>query len=571
MTAVAIPSSTETSALDKVVARVKDGAATFARLSLRERLLLLEQLRRGYHEIAEQSVVLACQAKGLDPNSSVAGEEWLAGPMPVLRNLRLLIESLQDIERIGVPNIDPKWISKLPDGRITVRVYPTNALDAALLGKTTAEVHMQQGITAENLREHQASFYRKPHPGKLCVVLGAGNVNAIPPTDVLQKLFAEGTVCVLKMNPVNAYIGPLLERAFRAAIDRGFLAVVYGGAEEGAHLVNHPLIDEVHITGSDKTHDTLVWGPPGADREARKKRKEPLLKKEISSELGNISPVLIVPGPYSAAELDSQSAHIAGMVANNASFNCNAAKLLVTPQGFAQQESLIAGIERGLARAPVRKAYYPGAEDRWKQLTDGRAGLKLVGKAGAGELPYALIPNVDPSQTNDRVFQHEPWCTVLSQMNLSAANPVAYVEQAVSFLNDKVWGTLCATLVVHPMTAADSQLGPAIERAIRELRYGTVAINTWPAVAFALMSTPWGGHPSATLENIQSGLGFVHNTFMLEGIEKCVVRGPVRPAPVNPWFAGHRTLDKLGRRLVEMEWNPSWLKLPAIAAAALGA
>ncbi len=571
MVAANIPSATAFTALDQVVHRVKEGSRAFARLSLDDRMQLAEQMRQGYREISERSVIEACQAKGIDFNSSLSGEEWLVGPLAVLRNLRLILESLREIKEYGAPRIHPKWISQLPDGRISVKVYPTSTLDAALLAKTTCEVHMQPGVTAQNLKEHQASFYRRPHDGRLCVVLGAGNVNGIPPTDVIFKMFVEGCACILKVNPVNGYMGPLLERAFRAPIERGYLAVVYGGAEEGSHLINHALVDEVHITGSDKTHELMVWGPPGPDREARKRRNDPLLKKHITSELGNVSPVAVVPGPYSASELEFQGRSIAGMVTNNASFNCTAAKVLVTQQGWQLEGALLEQIQRGMGTVAARKAYYPGAEQRWKRLTEGRPGLKLIGNPKEGELAYAFIPNVDPERTDDRVFTEEPWCTVISQTALPASDTVAYLERMVTFLNEKVWGTLAANVIIHPSSLKDPAVAAALEKAIRDLKYGTVAINTWSAVGFALMSTPWGGHPSSTPQNIQSGVGFVHNTFMLEQIEKCVVRAPVKAMPVSPWFPAHRTQDVLGRRLTEMEWSPSWLKLPGVAAAALGA
>ena len=76
------------------------------------------------------------------------------------------------------------------------------------------------------------------------------------------------------------------------------------------------------------------------------------------------------------------------------------------------------------------------------------------------------------------------------------------------------------------------------------------------------MTTPWGGHPSATLANVQSGLGWVHNSVMLEGIEKCVMRAPLKPMPKPIYFPSHKTLDQVGRRLVEFEAAPSWLKVP---------
>ncbi len=50
---------------------------------------------------------------------------------------------------------------------------------------------------------------------------------------------------------------------------------------------------------------------------------------------------------------------------------------------------------------------------------------------------------------------------------------------------------------------------------IAELRYGTVAINCWSGVAF-LLALPVGAFPGHTLDDIQSGRGKVHNSFMLE-------------------------------------------------------
>ncbi|MBU8899674.1 aldehyde dehydrogenase [Corallococcus sp. M34] len=567
---VAVPRSTSSQALETVVRRVQEGSRAWVKRGLKEKIALLEELRRAYGVIAERSVRAACEAKGIDPASPLAGEEWLSGPLPVLRNLRQLVDSLKDVQRHGAPVIPRSRLRTLDDGRLAARVYPMNALDGMLLPRNVGEVYFQPGVTADNLREHQASFYRKPHGGRVCAVLGAGNVNSIPPLDCLYKLFVEGTACVLKMNPVNGYLGPFLEEAFSVLTNQDVFAVVYGGAEEGAALVHHAAVDEVHITGSDRTHDALVWGPPGPESDARRARNEPLLRKPMSSELGNVSPVVVVPGPYSDGELRFQANDIAGMVSNNASFNCNAAKLLVQPAGWAKRGPLVDGIQAGLGRAAVRRAYYPGADQRWRQFTEGRSGLRLVGSAGEGELPYALIPGVDPSHLDDRVFRQEPWCTVLSETGLPGGDdPVAFLDAAVPFLNEKVWGTLNATLIVHPKTLQDARARAAVERAVRELRYGTVAINTWPAAGYVLGSLPWGGHPSSTPQDIQSGLGWVHNTLMLEDIEKAVLRAPLTNLPPPPWVPGHRGALDLGRRLVQFELGPSWLKVPGIAAAAL--
>ena len=141
----------------------------------------------------------------------------------------------------------------------------------------------------------------------------------------------------------------------------------------------------------------------------------------------------------------------------------------------------------------------------------------------------------------------------------------------MKFVNERVWGTLSTMMVVHPETLKDPAGRAAVEKAIRELRYGSVAVNTWTGAVFGLGVAPWGAHPSSTLQDIQSGRGFVHNTFLFDHdvIEKFVLRAPVKASPIHPWFPGHRTANVLAKRLIDFEMGPSWLNVPGIAAAAL--
>ena len=100
-----------------------------------------------------------------------------------------------------------------------MRLFPGNAIDGMLFKNITADVHMQAGVTEESLRRDRARFYRQPdHDGRVVLVLGAENIAAIAPMDVITKMFNEGKVVVLKMNPVNAYLGPYIEEAFAEAI-----------------------------------------------------------------------------------------------------------------------------------------------------------------------------------------------------------------------------------------------------------------------------------------------------------------------------------------------------------------
>jgi aldehyde dehydrogenase (NAD(P)+) len=103
-----------------------------------------------------------------------------------------------------------------------------------------------------------------------------------------------------------------------------------------------------------------------------------------------------------------------------------------------------------------------------------------------------------------------------------------------------------------------------VERAIVKLRYGVIAVNTFIGMPFVLAAPPWGAYPGSAPENIQSGTGFVHNTSMLEGIEKTLLRAPLITFPKPGHFASHRSTHKMVPKVVAMEENASWAKVPGI-------
>jgi acyl-CoA reductase-like NAD-dependent aldehyde dehydrogenase len=565
----AIPTSTSPKALDEAVARLREGARRWAAAPLPERVALARAMLAGTIRTARRAVEVACAAKRVAPGSLGAGEEWMSGPYVTARMLRQLAHGLTLLSRNGSTPVGPT--SETVDGRLAVRVFPANRADALTFLGVRADVHLERGVDEDALHATRARFYRAPdHDGRVCLVLGAGNISSIPATDVATKLFNEGKACLLKMNPVNAYLGPVLEEAFAEAIARGALAIVYGGAEEGAYLAGHPGVDEVHITGSDRTHDAIVWGPPGAERAERIARGRPLLRKEISSELGNVTPILVVPGPWDPATLRAQAESVAGMVVHNASFDCLSGKLLVLPRGWRHRDAFLAAVERALALTPARFAWYPGAAERYANLVDLRAPAQVrkVGGGAPGVLPWTLVTGLD-SAADDPAFRTEPFCSILSETTVASEDPLEFLEQAVEFVNRRVWGTLCAHVVVHPRTQRDPLLAGALERAVTSLRYGTVSVNVWCGYAFGFGTTPWGAYPGSSLNDVQSGRGFVHNTRMLERVEKTVVRHPARTFPKPVYFPSHRTAEEVGRRLVALEAKGSWLALPPLVAAAV--
>jgi aldehyde dehydrogenase (NAD(P)+) len=560
------PPPTDRGRLDEAVARVREGARAWAATPAREKAALARAMLAGATRTAARLARAGCEAKGLPLDTPAAGDEWVGGVYPILRVLRQLAESLEDLARGGNTPLGP--FGETADGRTTARVFPASPMDSLLFPFVRGEVHFLEGVGPREVDETRGRFHKRPgHDGRVCLVLGAGNVNSIPPADVATKLFVEGKVCVLKMNPVNAYAGPIIEDAFADAIRRGFLAVVYGGREEGEYLAHHPGVDELHLTGSNATHDAIVWGPPGPEREARMARGEPLLAKEITSELGDVSPVLVAPGPWDDRTLAFQAESAAGMVTQNGSFNCLAARVLVLPRGWRLRERFLALLERALGATPPRRPWYPGASERLARMVEGRATVRVV--AGQqGTAPWTLVTGLDP-EARDRAFTTEAFCSVLVETQVGSEDPVEFLDAAVSFANERLWGSLGAAILAPGRVVDDPVTGGALRRAVRRLRYGTVAVNGFTGYGFAFGTTTWGGFPGQPLRDARSGRGFVHNTRMLEGVEKSVIWHPPTHPIKPPYFPSHRTLHRLGPPLIALEGRRDLLALPGLFAAAL--
>ena len=168
-----------------------------------------------------------------------------------------------------------------------------------------------------------------------------------------------------------------------------------------------------------------------------------------------------------------------------------------------------------------------------------------------------------PHATQDLCYRYEAFCSVMCETALDADNHRSFIRQAVDFVHESLAGSLNASIIMPP-ALMHSPGRSAIDEAIQNLQVGTVAVNHWPAIGYAFCSTTWGAFPGHPLNDIQSGRGVVHNTYMFSAPEKSVVYGPFRPWPKPPWLLSHRRTHKLGPLLMDFECHPSPLRLPGI-------
>ncbi len=540
---------------DTATTELRRGATRLVKMPIAERRRLLRECLAGVQQHWQRWCELSWEAKRIPEGDPARSEDPMSAVVPTLRYLHLMDQTLSDLEHYGEPQLPGKPYELA--GQLCVPTFPTHSLyDRLLFGPINAHVRLGAGahedaLFGNNLQRASGKANDEP---TVCLVLGAGNVSSIPITDTLTKIFQENQAVLLKMNPVNEYVGPVFEQAFDALIQADLLRVAYGGADVGAALIASPEVDCVHVTGSDRTHDAIVWGADPQEQAERKAANTPLLEKPITSELGNVSPWIIVPGEYTPQQLRFQAQHIVASVTTNASFVCIATKMLITSRDWPQREQFLALIEEYLAQVPQRYAYYPGAADRFARFTD-------VQPSDHDELPWTLRRNVDPEQL-PHLFEEESFVCVFGETALEATSASEFLTLAVDFANERMWGTLSAAMTVPSefQQAKSNEVNDAISR----LRYGIVGINLWPGVAFALMSTPWGAYPGSTPQDIQSGAGSVHNTYLLDNAEQTVISAPIKYAPKPVWFATHKRPEFVGQALVELYLKPSIWRIPPV-------
>jgi acyl-CoA reductase-like NAD-dependent aldehyde dehydrogenase len=564
----AIP-PTEHETMDAAIQTLNARKDAWVALGVPERIAIIDAIIRDVAAVADRWVETCLKAKGIAPDAPAAGEEWSNGPYSTMKELRQFHQSLVDIAGSGHPHI-PGPVTTRADGQVVARVFPQNTYDKIIFTGVTAEIWMQPDVTERDLASTQAvNYHDHEHEGKVSLVLGAGNVSSIGPLDALYKLLVDDEVVILKTNPINSYLGPIWEEGLKALIEPGYLRIVHGGSAEGAYLCNHPGISDIHITGSDKTFDAIVFGT-GPEGAARKAANTPLLDKPITGELGNVSPVIVVPGPWSASDITYQAEHLATMLTNNAGFNCNATRTILTYADWPQRNELLNKLRDVLAKVPLRDAFYPGARERFQAFAASHPEAEQFGRPAGDELSWMLIPGVTPENADDITFTTEAFCGIFAETPLQASSVAEYIDKAVAFCNQQLWGTLNATILVHPASQKDPGVAEAIKRGIAQLRYGSVAVNYWAATSYAIGATTWGAFPGHAVNDIQSGTGVVHNTLMFSRPQKSVLYAPFRALPVPVWFVSHGTAAKIVfRKLTALEANPSPLKVPSIVVTAL--
>jgi hypothetical protein len=541
--------------LDACLEQLTTGSERLAMTPISGRLRLVDRIRQNVMPISRDWVNISARIKQTNPTPHLRSEEILSGPVVTARYLRLLRRTLQEIGQFGRPRL-PGRLRHGADGRLLVPVAPVSGLfDRLAFMGFRAHARMRHGITSATLPDHTARCYQQTannFPPRVRLVLGAGNITSVPVLDACDHIFAHGESVLLKLHPLHGPLQPLFETLLEPLVEFGCLRIITGDAEMGRRAIVHPTVDAIHITGGVDTHDSIVWGSPGVEHDQRRRLDQPLLKKPISAELGNVSPWIVLPGRYSRRQLDYQAENIASSVINNAGCNCVATRVLVTWREWNEREEFLKRVSTILETSAPRDPWYPGARQRYHDFT----GLP----AQSPQLAARLVRDIDP-QSNSLFFDREPFTCVVAEVGLTAATAEEFNRRAVNFCNNTLWGTLSASMTVPDSHQKGRKARERLDELVASLRYGMVGINQWAGLNYILASPPWGGHPDSTLLDVQSGNARVHNTFLLDGVDQVVMNGPLTSFPRPAWFPSHPDPEPLAWALLNLYDQPGWKTL----------
>lgn len=542
--------------LDHAIEELAKGAQEWAGTSLADRAALLRETQQAVARSAPAWTKAAVAAKHT-PAGPLEGEEWTSGPVATAAMFREYDATLDNLAA-GRSAIEGTPVSSAA-GRTAVRVLPGDAKDLVLFSGFTADVWLKPGVTPAQAKADAGLGAKEiGRSGGVGLVLGAGNISSIAPLDAAYELVAHNRASIIKLNPTFAHLLPVYEQALAPLIARNLVRVVNGGPEVGAYLADHEDVGHVHITGSARTHDAIVWGV-GEEAATNRAAGTPKLTKEMTSELGGVSPIIVVPGAWSKRDLRFQAEHVVTQRLHNAGHNCVGGQALLLSSDWDQKDDFVRAIREVLTEIPARGPWYPNGQASIDRAKATYPDAEQVGGA-------VLVTLGDSSPTE--LYDGEYFAAVLGITELPGTG-AEFLANAVAFANDRLDGTLGASIIAAPATI--KAMGPRFEELVAEMRYGAVGVNVWSAIVFLLGGAAWGAYPGHTLEEVGSGIGIVHNTHLLADTEKTVAYGPFRPfpfsvlkgelslAPRPPWFVTARTADRSGEALSKLGARRSWL------------
>ncbi len=540
--------------IDRFITTLRTKSKEFNSISNVQLASMLEETISNIKEVAFFWATICSDNKGTT-KTPAEGEEWLGGPFASVLATQYYIKSLT--------NDDDLAKKKYNSEENSYKVFPNSFTERITFPFIDAKVIFNKSMSFEDINKYRGFSKRYDIDPSITLVLGAGNFSSIPYLDVLYHLITRKSVILLKLNPVNEYLKPVFEKVFQNFIERGYIIVTTGNIDESKYMATHPGINHIHLTGSDKTFEDIVYGRELTEKERKSKSLSKINNKPITSELGNVTPIIIHPGKWSTSDIKYQARKIVTAKLNNNGFNCIAAQVVVLPDGWGQTETLIKFVKHYMSKAKERKAYYPESIERLEKLQKDK-GYERVNALSC------VTPHLTREIKAYSKFEiDEVWSSTIYFKKIEYTRVEDFANKAIDYCNDELWGNLGVSVIIKDH---DRKFNNHITNLyVDNLNYGTVAINEWAAIGYIIPQLPWGGFPGNRDNDIQSGQSVVHNSMLFESPLKGVVNTKFRISRIidPPWFVTNKKARRLFKNLTYYQIHNSNINFLKLIFAAL--
>ena len=533
--------------IDRNISKLRVNSSDFLNLEKSTLISMLEQTIENITSISYYWATLASEKKGILTKSK-EGEEWIGGPFSCIYAIQYFIETIL--------NEDDLDASKYDDSNKSYKVFPTKNIEKLLFPFLEGEVRFGKNLNFDQINEFRGFSNRfENNKPKITLVLGAGNVSSIPVLDSLFHMIAFKSVIYLKLNPVNDYLLPIFNQVFEPFITRGFMVISEGDIEASQYLTKHDGFQHTHLTGSNYTYENIVYGRTLTDKERSLKTLPKKNRKPITTELGNVTPIIVHPGNWSTSEIKHQAKKIVTAKLNNSGFNCIAAQVVVLPKGWKYTERLKKEIKHYLLKVGDTTSYYPGALKTLDDLID-TDNYEQINNLSCNT-PFLVSDLELEVEYGDK----EVWSTALFFKEISYNSYEDFCTNSINYVNDELWGNLGVTVLIKNYKKKINI--DILNTYVEDLNYGTVAINEWSAIGFVIPTLPWGGYPGNKDNDIQSGQGYVHNSYLFESPQKGIVYSKFKMAPIidPPWFVTNKKAHRIFKNLTYYQATKSKINL----------
>ena len=555
--------------------RLSENKVIWKEMKAQQRLAFLQKMLQrvqniDYKRWGDQSSL----HQGYNPDAThgevIAASEEMVNSAIMVGTIRALIRTYLSVVKTSKP---PKIKSQraLTGPQYITSVFPYDFAD-------TMSPYGMSGVKGEVWTVDGPPIQKYSSNGHVSLVLGAGNQNFLAFGDVMHEMFIKGNVTILKHHPIREFCSPFYEEIFADLIDEGFFVSTRGNLDISSWLCQHDFVDAVHMTGGTATHDAIVWGSDPETQIQNKGSNTPVLTKPMTSELGCITPWIIASGvEWTDKELRRHASQLAKAFVSHNSCNCLSPKVVILDEDWPQIEKFIGYLREILSKAKCPPPYYPGSRRRFQGFEEAypKDALELIQSGSASTrtdhdfgdpLGWMLVHmNAD---SNPYAVQNEAFSPVLAIYRMKGHNQCdVFLPKAVNYVNEEVWGTLSCTLLFHDRLKKSHH--ETLEHAISKLRYGSIAINLWTSIVYGLDGCTWGAFPGESLDRVASGIGRTRNAFLIQNVEKSVLRSAfvhagqllLSPKGADPLSAKqYRAVSKLALKpsfisIVKLIWH----------------